>query len=106
MLPRDGLPRKQREMLEDDAAIRPRAGDLLAIDQDRTGLHRQKAADKVEQRRLAATGWAEQRDKLAVGHLERNLIEGKHLAPARRAIQVVDAVDNDLRCGHGDRKRP
>ena len=94
-------------MLEDDAAVGAWAGDLLAVDQNGAGFDRQKAADQIEQRRLAATGRPEQGDKLAIGDLERHLVERQHLAPARRAIEVVDAVDDDLcGCGHGGRKRP
>ena len=74
---------------------------------DGAGLDRQKAADQIKQRRLAASGRPEQSDEFAVGHLERHLVERQHLASARRAIQVADAVDDDLRgCGHGGMKRP
>jgi hypothetical protein len=102
-----GFPRKQCEVLKDDAAVRSRTGDLLAINQDRSGFHRQKAADEIEQRRLAATGWTKQGDKLAIGYFKRDLIERKHLASARRTIEVIYLVDNDLRrCGHVAGKRP
>ncbi len=69
------------------------------------GFDRQKAADQIEQRRLAAAGRPEQRDEFAVGDLERDLVERQHLAPARRAVDVADAVDDDLGgCGHGGLK--
>jgi len=35
-------------MLEDDAAVGPWAGDRPAVDPDRAGVDRQKAADKIE----------------------------------------------------------
>src|SRR5690606_22869621 len=37
------LPGKQREILEDDAAVRTRTGDRLAADADRARLDRQEA---------------------------------------------------------------
>jgi NitT/TauT family transport system ATP-binding protein len=69
--------------------------DVQAVDQDRAGLDRQKSADEIEQGGFAAAGWPEQRDELAIGDLKRNLVEGQHFAPARRAIEMVDPVDDD-----------
>src|SRR5262249_55817079 len=64
---------KQRARLKHDAAIRTRAGDLLVLDQ-RAALRRgEEARDDVEDRGLAATGWAEQRDELALLYGERNI---------------------------------
>ena len=89
-------------MLEHDAAVGAGAGDRLAVDADGAGFHREKAADQVEQCRLAAAGRAEQRDEFAILHLERHLVERQHFAPARRTIDVADAVDDDLGGpGHG-----
>ena len=94
-------------MLEHDAAVGAGAGDRLAVDQDGAGLDRQEAADQIKQRRLAAAGRPEQGDEFAVLHLERHLVERQHRAAARRAIEVADAVDDDLRGpGHGGMKRP
>ncbi len=70
MLPRTVFQGNKREMLENDAAVGTGAGDPLAVDADSAGFDRQKAADQIEQRRLAASGRAEQRHKFAVGHLE------------------------------------
>ena len=84
-------------MLEHDAAVGAGAGDRLAVDADGAGLDRQEAADQIEQRRLAAAGGPEQRDEFAVADFERHLVERQHLAPARRTIDVADAVDDDLR---------
>src|SRR5512143_2505938 len=88
-------------MLEDDAAVGAWSGNFLAVDQNGARFNRQKAADQIKQRRLAATGRSEQGDKLSVGDCERYVVKRQHFAPARRAIEVVDAVNDDLRsCGH------
>src|SRR5579884_1009922 len=99
------LPRKQGEVLEDDAAIGAGARDFLAVDRDAAGLDRQEAADEIEQRRLAAAGRTEQRDEFAVRNLERDLIERQHLASARRTIDVAHVLEEYLRGrGHDDVK--
>src|SRR6185503_20410134 len=94
-----GLPRKQCEVLKDDAAIRPRAGDILSVNQNRPGFDRQKSADEIEQGGFAAAGWPEERDELAIGDLKRNLVERQDIAPTRRMIEMIDTVDDDLCCG-------
>ena len=48
------FPRKQREMLEHDAAVRTRRRDRLAFDQDAAGDRRQEPADQIEQGGFAA----------------------------------------------------
>ena len=94
-------------MLKYDAAVGPGPGDWITVDRDRAGLDRQEAADQIEQRRLAASGRPQQCDEFAILHFERNLIERQHLASARRAVDVVDAVDDDLcGCGHGGMTPP
>ncbi len=83
-------------MLEHDAAVRAGPGDRIAVHPDRAGLDRQKPADQIKQCGLAASRWPEQSDEFAVGDLERNRIERQHLASARRAIHMTDALDDDL----------
>ena len=84
----------------------PGAGDRLAVDADGAGLDRHEAADQIEQGRLAAAGGPEQRDEFAVADLERHLVERQHLAPARRTVDVADAVDDDLRGRRHGGKKP
>ena len=91
------LPREQREMLEHDAAVGPGPGDRLAVDQDLAGLGREKAADEIEQRRLAAARGAEQRDEFPLAHVERHVVERQHRPAARRPVGVAHALDDDLR---------
>src|SRR5262249_26742495 len=95
------LPRKQREMLKDDAAIRAGRGDRLALDEDRAGLRREETADEIEQRRLAAAGGSEQRYELTRADVERDLLEREHRPAGRRAIAMAHAIDDDLRLRHG-----
>src|SRR5262249_51138542 len=45
----NGFPREQSEMLKHDATVRTRTGDVLAIDANSAGFHRQEATDQVEQ---------------------------------------------------------
>src|SRR5215467_870214 len=45
----NGFPWKQSEMLKHDATVGARTGDVLAIDTNCTGFHRQEATDQVEQ---------------------------------------------------------
>ena len=59
-----------RKMLENDATVRAWTDNFLAVDQNGASFHRQKAADQVKQRRLAATGRPEQSDKFTVGDME------------------------------------
>ncbi len=94
------LPGKQREVLEHDAAVGARRADRLALDQDLAGLGRQEAADQIEQRRLAAAGRAEQREEFPASHIQRHILERQHRPPARRPVDVVDALDDDLRLRH------
>src|SRR5262249_21995683 len=48
------LPGKQREVLEDDAAVGAGLGHRPAVDADGAALDRQEAADEIDQGRLAA----------------------------------------------------
>jgi len=66
----DRFPRKQREVLEDNAAIRARRSDRLALDDNPAGFRRQKTADQVEQCRLATARGAEQRNELTRSDVE------------------------------------
>src|ERR1019366_4321557 len=60
----DGAPGKERVALEDDAALRPGAGDRVVVEQDLARARREKTADQVEQRALAAAARADDGDEL------------------------------------------
>ena len=63
------------------------AGDVLALERDRSGRGCLQAADGLEQRRLAGAVGAEQGDDLAPLHLEVDAEEDLH-----RAVADVDAL--------------
>src|SRR5262249_21261734 len=90
------FPRKQREVLEHDAAIRPRGGHRLALHHDASDLGREEPSDQIEQGGFAAAGRAEQRQEFARAHVERNLRQRQHRPTARRAIGMVHPLDDDL----------
>src|SRR5262249_15029202 len=90
------FPRKEGEMLEDDAAVRPGPGNRLPSDPDRPLLNRKKAADEVQQRALAAAARSEQRDELAVADLQRHIVERQHRPPLRRPIGMAHSLDANL----------
>jgi hypothetical protein len=52
----DRQPRKQRVGLEDHAAIRPRPGDCLAVEQHAAFTRCFQPGDNAQQRRLSAAG--------------------------------------------------
>src|SRR5258707_15139396 len=87
-------------MLKDDAAIGTRRADRLALDEYFSGFRGKKAADEVEQRRLAAARGSEQRDEFTSPYVERHVLEREHRPPARRAIAMAHARDDDLRLCH------
>ena len=93
-------------MLKDDAAIGARRADRLALDEDLAGFRGEKAADEVEQRRLAAAGRPKQRDEFTPAHVERHVLEREHGPPARWAIAMAHARDGDLRLRHGPQPLP
>src|SRR5262249_1493416 len=93
-------------MLKDDAAIGTRRADRLALDEDLAGFRGEKAADEIEQRRLAAAGGSEQRDEFTPAHVERYVLEREHRPPARWAIAMAHACDGDLRLRHGPQPCP
>ena len=66
-------PRQQGEILEDVGERVERIGRRGARQGDATGAGLQQAAQDAEQRALAAARWADQRDRLAVGDVEREV---------------------------------
>jgi hypothetical protein len=102
----DRLPRKQREVLKHDPAIGPWGADRLTLDEDLAGLRGEKAADEIEQRRLAAAGRSEQRNEFTRAHIERDVLEREHRPAGRRAIAMAHAIDDDLRLHHGPQPFP
>jgi len=54
----------------DAAVLRLLPGDVLALDEDAPVRNVEQPGDAVEQGRLAAAGWAEQHDELALGNIQ------------------------------------
>ncbi len=92
----DRLPRKQRKMLEYNAAIGTGRRDRLPFHDDAAGFGRQKSADQIKQRGFAAAGGAEQGHKFARAHVKRNVGQRQHRSAARRPIGMVHPFDDDL----------
>src|SRR5262249_33611372 len=80
-----GAPGKQREGLEDDAAIAARSFHRLTPDQDFSAGDWDEARDHVQDRRLAAARGPDHRDELAGRDLERDVAHRSHL---RAGIEV------------------
>jgi hypothetical protein len=62
-------------------------GDVLAVDQDRSGIRDLKAGHDAQGRGLAAAGRAEQRDQLARGHIDGQPVQG--LGGPEEAAQIL-----------------
>ncbi len=83
-------------MLKHDAAVGAGRCNRLALDENTTAFDGQKPTDEIKQRRLSATGRPEQSQKFARPDFERNIRQSEHGPAARRAIGVIDPVDDDL----------
>jgi hypothetical protein len=92
----DVPPRQQQRILEHDADIAMGFGDLVAVDVDFAGCRRKKARDQFEQRGLAAAGWADHDEELAVIDVEVQGTQRLHLAVAG-PIGFGDAGEIDPR---------
>src|SRR5262249_36073142 len=68
-------PRQQRRLLKDEAAVAARPLDLLAVDQDRAAVEANEPLDEAQQRGLAATALADERDNLVFVDIETELAQ-------------------------------
>ena len=50
---------------------------VLAIEDDATGRGLDEAVDQLHRRRLAAAGWADEDDDLALGDVHRQVVHGR-----------------------------
>ena len=91
-----GLPRKQRKMLEDNAAIGAGRRHRPAFHQNAAGFGREESANEVKQGRFPAARRAKQRQKFARAHLKRHVGQCEHGPTPRRAISMVHPLDDDL----------
>ncbi len=74
----------------DLALAHMRAGSILAFEEHRAGIGRFQPGDDAQQRGFAATGRAEQRDQLAAGKFQRDIIQR-----FKRAKGFADIADFD-----------
>src|SRR5204862_3642319 len=105
-----GLPGKQGAVLEYDDAIRSRLGFRMggvaqdfAVEGDGARGDLVEAGDRVQQRRLAATGGADDHADLAGFDVEAAVVDGHH-GGAVRIVDLDDVVDADG-ASHGARRR-
>ena len=68
---------RKLEHLRDVAVVRGQGGDVLAVKQHASLGRVQQAGNDVQQRRLAATGWAEQGVGAAILPLQMNAFQGE-----------------------------
>ena len=86
----DGEEWKQRVALEhgvDLPLVRWDAGHVHAIEQDRSTRGLLEARDQPQRRRLAASGWAQEREELTALDREVEPVDGRHL------VEALDQVD-------------
>ena len=86
--------RKERVILEngvDRPAIRGPVSHRLPFDEDLTRGWQLEAADHAQRRRLAATGRSQQRQELALAHVERDAVDRPHLAEGLEDVPQFDA---------------
>jgi hypothetical protein len=73
--------------------------DALPVDVNLTAAGRIQSADQVEQRRLARTRWAHQRDEVALVDVQVDAVQ--HLDLFRAALVGLGEVANADQCRHG-----
>ena len=94
------FPWKQREMLENDAAIGARLGDWLAGHDDFASLNRDETTDQVEQGAFPTAGWAEKRHELPFADFKRYIVESDNGTTASREVNVAHVLDLNAAAHH------
>ena len=93
---RDGHVREQRVALEDEPHVAPvgrHAGQILAADEDLAARLRRQARDHPQRRRLAAARGPEERDQLALRHVELDVVDREEVVVAlRQSAQRQESV--------------
>jgi hypothetical protein len=83
--------RKERVALEHHVHrphVRRQIGEVVAVERDGSGGRRLEAGEHAKQRRLAAAGRAEQGEDLALGDVDRDVVDGAV------AVELLDEVGN------------
>jgi hypothetical protein len=99
-----GLPRKQRVVLEHDAAIRTGRFDRAAIDGHAALGRALEPREQVEHRGLAAAGRTDDDEEFTAPHVEREVAHRNRLCAGRatEALAGVDQAQLDV-VGHWSR---
>ena len=90
-------PRKQPEVLEDDALAGARPLDLDPVDEDASRGWLQEARDHVHQRRLAASGPTHDANELIFPNLEVDVRQRVHYLTARRIERFRHPLNRNFR---------
>src|SRR5690606_18585380 len=91
-------------LLEDERHVGGRPGDALALELDDARRRPQEAGDALEERRLAASGRADDDHELARVHLEADVAD--RLDAARRGlVDLAQVLDSEKRLRRGTRFR-
>src|SRR3954453_23441861 len=86
----DRQPRKHAAFLEHEDPAAVGRGDRLPGDRDRPPWGREESAGDVEQRRLAASGWADDAEEFAFFSAEGDVLKDFHRAEAHRDIAELN----------------
>src|SRR5213078_1830137 len=78
-----GPERALLEHVTDAAPARRQEGDVLAVHEDAPARHRQEARDRPQHVGLARLGRTEEREELAVAHVDADLVDARRTAAAR-----------------------
>src|ERR1700730_8703189 len=105
------LPRDQRRLLEYHHPVLGGAGDAPAVEQNLTSIRPLEARDQIDQRRLTATGRADDNSELSRQDIEREILDDILLLPLLAVgFAHLLYLDAGLRCGPasqaGNRGRP
>jgi len=93
----DPEPRKERVLLEDDAAIPSRASDFRPVEAHPAFGGSDETGDDVQERGLAAAAGAQQTHELAVVHGEVEALQGDdRRAPVLGLEDFADSADFEL----------
>ena len=78
-----GPERALLEHVTDAAPARRQEGNVLAVHEDAPARHRQEARNRPQHVGLARLGRAEEREELAVAHVDADLVDARRAAAAR-----------------------
>jgi hypothetical protein len=98
--------REERVALEDRVGRTlegRQARHVVAVEQDAPGARVLEAGDHAQRRRLAATGWAEQREELAALDVQREALHRDDLAEA--LCHLLEPHARDVRRARDARRR-